>query len=294
MCMGFIYKITNLVNNKIYIGQTSLTIRKRWETHIKKAKAHTNRYLYDAMNHYGYNNFIIEQLEECAKEDLDNREKYWISFYNSMDPNVGYNLTAGGGGGNTWALNPHKRETLEKSRMTKAKESYIPITRESLLDDIENKLTIEAMCEKYHCNRQTIKAYSTLFFGEIISKLRVVENSGRFKKKEVDKDQLYSDIIENKLNVISLAKKYNMTANTLNNRCIELFGGTVMSLRQRKYIIFKTIQDEERLKEEILSGKKLDEIAHIFNMSENTLVARLKEMYNMNFKEYRNYVKSKN
>ena len=292
--MGYIYKITNLVNNKIYIGQTSLTICKRWEAHIKRAKTHTNRYLYDAMNHYGYSNFVVEQLEECVKEDLDIREKYWISFYNSTDPDVGYNLTTGGGGGNTWTLNSHKRETLEKSRMTKAKENYIPITRESLLNDIENKLTVKAMCEKYHCIGQTIKKYSMLFFGEMISKLRVVENSGRFKKKEIDEDQFYSDIIENKLNITNLTKKYNMSSNALNNRCVELFGDTIMNLRQRKYTISKTIQDEERLKEEILSGKKLDEIAPIFNMSKNTLVTRLKEVYNMNFKEYRNYVKSKN
>lgn len=291
--MGFIYKVTNLINNKVYIGQTSLTICQRWEAHIKKAKMHTNRYLYDAMNHYGYNNFIVESLEECSNESLDEREKYWIAFYDSTNPDTGYNLTSGGGGGNTWTLNPHKEATLEKSRVSKMGENYMPITRLSLLDDIKNKLTMGEMRKKYHRNNRTLNTYSIKYFGEILSKLRKVENSSWFKKKEIDKDQFYSDIVENKLSITSLAKKYNMCDNTLNNKCIELFGDTIMNLRQRRWIV-KIVQDEELLKREILSGKTLEETAAVFNMAKNTLVARLKEMYNMNFKEYRNYVKSKN
>ena len=58
--MGYIYKIINLSNQKIYIGQTKKTIEERFQSHLKLAKNHVNRYLYDAMNKYGYNNFIIE------------------------------------------------------------------------------------------------------------------------------------------------------------------------------------------------------------------------------------------
>ena len=66
-----------------------------------------------------------------------------------------------------------------------------------------------------------------------------------------------------------------------------------MNLRKGKWAV-KNIPDEKILNKEILSGKTLKEIAAIFNMSANTLVTRLKEKYNMNFKEYREYVKSKN
>lgn len=111
--MGFIYKITNIANGKIYVGQTSKIIEKRFQAHIQKAKAHTNRYLYDAMNHYGYDKFIISQIEECDNNLLDERERYWISKLNCMIPN-GYNMTEGGGGGNTWMNNPHKEETIMK------------------------------------------------------------------------------------------------------------------------------------------------------------------------------------
>lgn len=90
--MTGIYKITNLVNNKIYIGQ-SICIEKRWEDHkFYSSKAHTA--LQAAFKKYGISNFSFEVIEECPKEMLDEREIYWIKFYDSY--NNGYNLTKGG------------------------------------------------------------------------------------------------------------------------------------------------------------------------------------------------------
>lgn len=53
--------------------------------HIKKAKQHANRYLYDAMNKYGYDNFIPSEIEECDDSLLDEREMYWIAYYNTTN-----------------------------------------------------------------------------------------------------------------------------------------------------------------------------------------------------------------
>lgn len=90
--MTGIYKITNLVNNKIYIGQ-SVRIEKRWEDHkFYSGKEHTA--LQAAFKKYGISNFSFEVIEECPKEILDEREIYWIKFYDSY--NNGYNLTKGG------------------------------------------------------------------------------------------------------------------------------------------------------------------------------------------------------
>lgn len=102
--MGYIYKITNTINNKVYIGQTSKTIAERFAAHLRHAANHVNRYLYDAMNHYGYEKFIVEELECCEQSLLDAREIYWIDFYQSTNPEYGYNMTTGGGGGNTFIL----------------------------------------------------------------------------------------------------------------------------------------------------------------------------------------------
>ena len=106
--MGYIYKITNKVNNKVYIGQTSKTLKERFAVHLRHARNRVNRYLYDAMNHYGYENFVIEPIERCDKALLDEREIYWISVYQSADPEFGYNMTVGGGGGDTFTNRPEE------------------------------------------------------------------------------------------------------------------------------------------------------------------------------------------
>ena len=97
--MGFIYKITNKVNDKVYIGQTKRTIKIRWKEHLKKASIPSSQKLplYKAMNRYGKENFSIEKIEECEDSQLDEREIYWISFYDSYYN--GYNGTEGGIGG---------------------------------------------------------------------------------------------------------------------------------------------------------------------------------------------------
>lgn len=93
--MGFIYKITNNQNSKIYIGKTSSTIEERWSKH-KYAYLIYDWHLYRAMRKYGIENFKIEKIEECSDNILNDRERYWISFYNSY--NNGYNSTEGGDG----------------------------------------------------------------------------------------------------------------------------------------------------------------------------------------------------
>jgi predicted GIY-YIG superfamily endonuclease len=91
-----IYKIQNLLNGKIYIGQ-SVDIEKRWSTHKAELKNnyHHNIHLQSAWNKYGENNFEFSIVEECIIDQLNQREIYWISQFNSFEN--GYNLTPGGG-----------------------------------------------------------------------------------------------------------------------------------------------------------------------------------------------------
>lgn len=91
-----IYKITNLLNKKVYIGQ-SVDIKTRWANHIKASLsidsiAHSK--VHDAMAQDGVWNFTFELLEKCDKSMLNEREKYYIGFYQSNL--YGYNLTKGG------------------------------------------------------------------------------------------------------------------------------------------------------------------------------------------------------
>lgn len=91
-----IYKITNLENNMAYIGQAS-NLKDRWSTHVKiglGAEASGRNKLYPAMLATGVENFTFEVLEFCPKQDLNEREKYYIDFYDTV--NFGYNVTTGG------------------------------------------------------------------------------------------------------------------------------------------------------------------------------------------------------
>lgn len=94
--IGKIYLIENQINHKKYVGQTSSTIEKRWKEHCRDALKEycKNRPLYRAIAKYGVDNFTITLLEET--DNPNEREQYWIEFYNSF--HYGYNATLGGEG----------------------------------------------------------------------------------------------------------------------------------------------------------------------------------------------------
>ena len=91
-----IYKIQNLVNGKIYIGQ-SVNIEKRWSTHRSALENnyHYNIHLQSAWKKYGEENFKFSIVEKCNIDQLNQREIYWIAKFDSYEN--GYNLTPGGG-----------------------------------------------------------------------------------------------------------------------------------------------------------------------------------------------------
>lgn len=94
--MAFIYKITNDINQRIYIGMTERTIKERFKEHCQEYKRERaeKRPLYSAMKKYGIEHFHVELVEET--DNPEEREQYWIKFYNSYKE--GYNATLGGDG----------------------------------------------------------------------------------------------------------------------------------------------------------------------------------------------------
>lgn len=105
-----IYIVRNTVNNKVYIGQTKGTIENRMKKHIWDAKTpcKKNPPFHDAIMEYGADKFFAEKIEECDEKIGDEREKYWIRFYNS-DKDGGYNVTLGGR-----AFMPYRYEEIEE------------------------------------------------------------------------------------------------------------------------------------------------------------------------------------
>jgi group I intron endonuclease len=121
--MFYVYKITNLINNKLYIGKTN-DIHNRWLTHCSEGRRHRKQYpLYHAMNKYGEENFNIEILEELeTEEECFKKEIYWIEFYKTniikYGHDFGYNLSEGGEG-----PSGHKDTAEQKLRKSLSKQS---------------------------------------------------------------------------------------------------------------------------------------------------------------------------
>ena len=106
-----IYKTTNLINGKIYIGKDEKN---------KKTYLGSGKILKLAIRKYGRENFSKTTLEFCNKDNINEREIFWISKYKSQDPEIGYNLAKGGEGGGDGSKKGRKvsDETREKIRNT--------------------------------------------------------------------------------------------------------------------------------------------------------------------------------
>lgn len=103
MYEGYIYCIENMINNKKYIGQTTVNIDRRWIQHKSLANTTQKHYIHKAICKYGSDNFIINEIVsikcDCKndlKKHLNYLEKYYIDKYDTNNDNTGYNLTSGG------------------------------------------------------------------------------------------------------------------------------------------------------------------------------------------------------
>jgi len=122
---GYIYRATNVVNYKVYVGQTTTSrwkegqnpIKERWkeevgEAYRKQARGENLRYVENAITKYGPENFELTQQDIAySQEDLDQKETKHIRDYDSMNPDKGYNLKEGGMGGR---LSEQAKENLSK------------------------------------------------------------------------------------------------------------------------------------------------------------------------------------
>jgi len=106
--MGIIYCVTNIVNNKKYVGKTVQTLEDRWEDHIRLANTGCRIYFLSAIRKYGPESFELSVLETVEDDKLNEAERRWIKELNTTDHFVGYNSTEGGEGFSTGDLNPSR------------------------------------------------------------------------------------------------------------------------------------------------------------------------------------------
>lgn len=164
-----IYKATNKINGKIYIGQTVRTLGARISDHFRSTVGRFPR----ALRKYGLDNFDFSVVESCeSKEVMNERERYWISFFSS-NGSEGYNLTEGG-------ENPPSQKGVKRSEETKLKLRGL---RNSLgtkrSDEMKNRLA-EAMAGNKNSFGHK-RSDETKEKMSISAKKRIISTEGRKK-----------------------------------------------------------------------------------------------------------------
>lgn len=192
-----IYKITNLINGKIYIGKDTVSDKNYYGSGLLIKRA---------INKHGIENFKKEILEECNNNDeLCIREKYWIEKYNSTNSQIGYNISKGGDGGDTISNNPNKeviRLKISNVRKGKKYEDLFPVERviqykERLSNKSRGRLKGKTYEELYGVEKaRELK--------EKLSKIRIELNSKIPKKTKIK----LTDEEINERRIIKLKEKY--------------------------------------------------------------------------------------
>jgi group I intron endonuclease len=174
---GLIYCVTNKINNKKYIGQTTKGLEKRKQEHLSHLKSRNQRF-YSSIKHYGIENFNWVILEYAnTKENLDIKEREWISITNSLSPELGYNMCEGGSfgiineearkkisdkikGENHYLYGKHpSQETI--SKMIKSR------TGRKNTEEIKNKMSISALNRIPTLSKKVICLETNIIYGSL-------------------------------------------------------------------------------------------------------------------------------
>lgn len=188
----YIYKVTNKINNKIYIGMTTQNVVDRFSHHFYEAKKGSTSYFHRALIKHGRESFSVCLLDKaCTIQELKEKEIFYISKYNSLNRSIGYNLSKGGDGSpgvkfseetkdkiRQKALNrkasPETRKLMSLRRKglpldpnTKLSLAKIAMRRKKnvIIHDIlsKNSITVKGIVEAssyFKCSRDTITRYS--------------------------------------------------------------------------------------------------------------------------------------
>lgn len=205
-----IYKITNLKNNKIYIGLTTLkSAQCRFTKHVSEAKNSTeNRYFLNAINKYGKENFKIEEIDFAYTiEELKQKEINYIKLLRSTDRNIGYNLSEGGDGTPGVLKSKETRDKIRQKALgrkvsEKTKEYMSNLYKgkkahpNTLLNIQKHNLNTSKKIEQYDEKLNLIKTFNSI--GELVKSENVDRsgisqyiNSNKFENRKMYKGFLY-------------------------------------------------------------------------------------------------------
>lgn len=224
--MTGIYKITNMINGKSYIGQ-SVDIHRRWRMEIADSN-NVNNHSYDyplmkAFRKYGIDNFKFEIIEECNNEELNQRETYWIDYFDTFFH--GYNQTLGGDTtirqpkenvigvisdlintkmlhkdiASKWNMSTEMVQGINTGRYWKHNADY----------PLQKKQIIKSYCEK--CGKEITKGSKLCFDCN-----HVLQMSNSSKP---DKEVLIKDLYDLQGNFTKIGDKYGVSDNAVRKWC---------------------------------------------------------------------------
>lgn len=219
----YVYKITNTVNNKIYIGITSRTVEERFYEHKYRITERIHLHLYASMQKYGADKFTVSILESSnTLEELFKQERFWISKLNSNNPSFGYNNTNGGEGF-------EKIETDDNQILKLYKENRSYIKTADILNYSPSTVRrrLQAMGEKLDrgysdYSEEVIKLYQTPYTISDICKILNISNKTVMKilnenlvkrhtfYKSVPQMDKIEDLYNEGFSIIEISRTFNI------------------------------------------------------------------------------------
>ena len=292
-----IYKSTNKITGKIYIGQTTHTLDKRIKGHIKESKIESNRPFMLSINKYGEDNFEFETIDSADNlDELNDKEIYWINFYNSVSPN-GYNITGGGQGKKMMVTNELSKriskglKNSEKWQEIKNSEEYKLKMKKSFIGFNKGKKFTQEHKEKiWDKNKDRI-----LEFNKSTSKKWVVVDKGNNIIRMTGKEEYFEKLgmdtgdisrMSRTLSQGKNRKRYNgyycFIDNGESDETILKIVSKLDEFYNKEYKIYNRITQETKI-------LKKDEI-YSFCVSENYDYSSFLRMVKGQFKSYKNWV----
>jgi group I intron endonuclease len=291
-----IYKSTNKITGKVYIGQTIQTLDKRIKGHIKESKMDKTRPFLISINKYGADNFTFETIDSANNlDELNDKEIHWINFYNSVSPN-GYNVTGGGQGKKMISTNELSKriskglQNSEKWQKIKNSEEYLKKRKEKFINSAKGKKFSTKHKEKiWEKNKERI-----LKFNKDTSKKWIIVDNDNNITRITGKEEYFTNLGMDTGVVTRMCQSLNQGKNRKryrgyycfidNGESNQTILGIVSNLDDfynKEYKIFNKITQETKI-------LKKDEV-YSFCILENYDYSSFLRMIKGHFKSYKNW-----
>lgn len=270
--MNYIYKITNKINDKVYIGQTN-NAALRWSQHKSAAKYIPKQLVDKAIKKYGEQNFIYEVIDTCQSQfETDIQETWFIKVYYSLISEHGYNVTLGG---MKLIHTPEIREKISHSKKKYFETHINKLKGKKLSEEWKQNISLASMGKPGTNNGKKFSDEHKLK----MSKSQPKENLKTRRFSSEIEQEICKLYVEEKIGTTILAKRFGCYSSLI---LFILKRNNIVPIR-KAYFIKKskyTPEQETQICENYISGMKtLSEISRIYNIPKTSIRCILTKNY---------------